>query len=89
MKTLSIGGTRIQVALDTGRVLLINDIGPWNSYKTVTNSAEFVVRALHQTGVLKSDRRLIYRDSEGQLGELLHDGPTFTGFGPATTEDLH
>lgn len=50
---------------------------------TVTNDAEKVVEVLH---VLYPGARIIYRDTGGQWAELVHDGPTFIGFGPVPSE---
>lgn len=61
---------------DAGKVVL-RDVGPWSSHPTVTNDAEQVVeRMAPRVG----SRRLLYYDSEGELTELKHDGPRFTGF---------
>ena len=62
--------------------LVIQDIGPWNQYMSVTNGAEVVVKELLDRGLLPNNRKLLYYDSENQLDELLHDGPTFIGFAP-------
>lgn len=45
---------------------------------SVTNDAEAVVEeVLAQIG----NRRIRYYDTQGDLGELIHDGRQFTGFG--------
>ena len=45
---------------------------------SLTNAAEEVVKAvLHN----RPGKRIIYRDTDNQWGELLHDGKKFTGFG--------
>ncbi|WP_176477969.1 hypothetical protein [Mesorhizobium sp. WSM3862] len=47
----------------------------------MTNDTERVVeRCLAAYG----ERRIIYRDSEGEWGELLHTGIQFRGFAPYT-----
>lgn len=63
--------------------VLIRDLGPWDTYPTVTNDAEWVVEELFRGEALKSSQRLLYYDSEGVLGELKHDGKKFTGFAGA------
>jgi hypothetical protein len=66
-------------------VLVIRDLsrsggGPHDAHKTVTNDAEAVVRFLDRSGALER-KRLLYYDSDGELGELLHDGRgNFIGF---------
>ena len=64
------------------RKLVIQDKGPWDQHPTVTNAAETVVAELAMSGQL-DNRHLVYIDSEGDWGELKHDGNgTFTGFAP-------
>ncbi len=62
-------------------LLIIRDVGPWSEYMSVTNGAEKVVEELYDQGLLGNKQLLCY-DSEGQLDELKHAGPTFTGFAP-------
>jgi hypothetical protein len=76
----------------TPDVLVIRDVGPWDEFPTVTNDAEYVVRACTGTGALFPKggpgrgarlRRLWYYDSDGELGELRHDCKgKFLGFAP-------
>jgi len=61
--------------------LLIEDIGPWDSFPTITNAAEFVVADLHRYGYLPIGRRLYCIDSEGKISELLIVGGLFYSFG--------
>ncbi len=71
-----------------GGPLVIRDTGPWNRHATVTNDAEGVVARLSEQGLLAPTQRLFYYDSEGVLGELLHDAlGRFLGFAPATKEE--
>ena len=55
------------------RILLIEDVGHMKGHPTITNDAENVVTTLHEHGELANARRLLYLDSEGVPGELLHD----------------
>ena len=48
-----------------------------NGGMSVTNAAEIVVKDVYE---FYGDRRIVYRDSEGQWDELLHDHGRFTGF---------
>lgn len=63
--------------VDPDKVFIIDaDLGRMS----VTNDAEAVVKELHQR---LPGRRVIYRDSMKEWGELLTDGQgNFTGFGP-------
>ena len=60
--------------------VLIEDL---NGPMSVTNDAEAVVQDILLRGYLRS--RILYRDSAGQWGELIHNGQKFTGFGPGYT----
>lgn len=63
--------------------LVIRDAGwPWTLHPTVTNDAEMVVADLVAFGQLPDGRRLLYYDSEGQIGELLVKNGRFAGFAP-------
>ena len=62
------------------KILVIKDLGPWDSFSTVTNDAENVVEKLFQEGHLKRHQRLLYIDSDNQLGELLIVDGKFKGF---------
>ena len=61
------------------RFLIIEDLGPWNIYWSVTNDAEAVVLELAPE---LDGRRLLYRDSQGQLDEILIKDGQFAGFVP-------
>jgi hypothetical protein len=62
--------------------LTIKDLGPWDTYATITNDAEEVVRDLLASGQLMRGERLFYYDSEGWLDELLIVNGVFAGFAP-------
>ena len=64
------------VERDAGKVVL-RDVGPWNEHPTVTNDAEQVVEEVFAWA---GARRILYYDSEGELTELVHDGPRFVRF---------
>lgn len=62
--------------------LIIEDVGPWDRYKSVTNAAEEVVAELARDGYLPAGRQLLYYDSNGQLDEILVKDGVFAGFAP-------
>ena len=66
---------------ETPDFIFILDNGPWDQHRTITNDAEFVVETLARDHAL-GDRRLFYKDSEGQIDELLHTAGRFKGFSP-------
>ena len=56
------------------RVLLLKDVGPWDTYLTITNDAERVVSEILAMEDL-GNRRLEYIDSEGdRIRILIKDG---------------
>jgi len=58
--------------------------------ESVTNDALNVVSVLHEIYEL-GNRRLIYRDSEGRIDEILHKNGKFIDFSPGykgITDDL-
>ena len=59
--------------------LLIQDVGPWDQFKSVTNAAEMVVDELIDE---LHGRRLFYIDSEGQTDELVIENGAFKDFAP-------
>lgn len=64
--------------------IVLEDVGPWDRYMTITNAAESVVEEVNQRyGIGK--RRLFYYDSSDELTELLVKDGKFAGFAPATT----
>lgn len=71
-----------KIVSDTDSCLLIQDLGPWDQYLSVTNDAERVVEELSRR--LKG-RRLEYIDSDGRRDQLLHAAGVFIGFAPAGT----
>jgi hypothetical protein len=48
---------------------------------TITNDAEFVLAQLAENYDINR-RRVFYMDSLGQIDEIEHHGPHFTGFRP-------
>ena len=60
--------------------LVIQDVGPWDKYPTITNDVEWVVAQLIGDGQLPAGRRLIYIDSEGYRDEILIENGKFAGF---------
>lgn len=58
---------------------VIRDVGPWDSFPTVTNDAEWVVEQLAPE---LEGRRLFYYDSDGELDELVIVDGRFSGYAP-------
>lgn len=59
--------------------LVIEDIGPWNEYLTITNDAENVVKRLIDAGCLPEGKKLFYYNSEGSLDEIVVQNGKFVG----------
>lgn len=66
-----------KIVNDTDNYLVIEDIGPWDSHRTVTNDAETVVEEL-APGL--ADRKLFCIDSCGDIDRLLVKDGKFAGF---------
>jgi len=65
---------------ETDEYVLIQDLGPWDVYLTVTNDAENVVKELSK---IIGNKRLEYIDSDGDRDQLLVKDGKFAGFAPA------
>lgn len=68
---------------DEDSYLVIDDIGPWSNFQTVTNAAEEVIKELLPR---LNGRRLYYYDSDDEISELMIEAGGFAGFafgGPA------
>ena len=72
----------------TPEVLIIEDTGPWDAHRTVTNDAERVVANLISDGLLPEGRRLWYYDSEGSLDELVIKDGRFYEYNPLTASEV-
>lgn len=79
--------TMFEYRLITSNVIIIQDVGPWERYMSVTNDAEGVVRRIRediaQMGPVEMEKgyRIFCIDSGGSMDELLHDGfGNFEGF---------
>ena len=71
-----------------GQPLVIEDVGPWDKFPTVTNDVENVVFDLFDRGELYDGRELFYIDSEGVMDEILHEEGIFKGFRPSKRIDI-
>ncbi len=69
----------IKFIKSTEKLLVIEDIGDWTRFPTVTNDAEGVVEWLYNNNLI-TGKELFYYDSDGELSELLHDNGKFVGF---------
>jgi hypothetical protein len=66
---------------NSSEVIVLRDLGPWDTYKTITNDAEAVVKYLFKSGQATGTKQIIYYDSDGETTKLNHDGMgNFTGF---------
>jgi hypothetical protein len=69
--------TNYAIVKDLATHMIIEDLGPWDKYMTVTNAAEEVVQELAPR---LGSKRLFYIDSEGQCDELKVEGGRFIGY---------
>jgi len=58
--------------------VILEDVGPWDVFLTITNDAEGVVQRVFP---MINGRRLFYYDTEGELTELIVKDGKFGGFG--------
>ena len=73
------------ILTNTTQVIVLEDLGPWDTYKTITNDAEAVVKYLFKSGQATGTKQIVYFDSDYIATELCHDGKgNFTGFGVPT-----
>lgn len=66
------------IVRETPLMVLLQDIGPWDQYKTITNAPETVVAEMIAQRL--GERRLFYIDSSGETDELLITDGAFAGF---------
>ena len=59
--------------------IVISDISNSTGAKSITNSAEEVVKELCQ--LFDHNKKIMYYDSDGNLGELVHENGVFKNFG--------
>jgi hypothetical protein len=64
----------------TEEKVVLQDLGPWDEYLTITNGIEHVVGLLVEEGLLKSGTLLYYYDSEGEYTGVTVRGGKFVGF---------
>ena len=61
--------------------IVLEDIGPWDRYMTITNAAETVIAEIERDYGIGT-RKVLYYDSDGELTELLVENGRFAGFAP-------
>ncbi len=71
-----------QTLENTKEHIILQDVGPWDRYMTITNAAESVVEEVEQKYGIGT-RKLLYYDSEDVLTEILVKDGRFAGFAPA------
>ena len=55
-------------------VIILQDLGPWDHFSTITNDAEAVVKYLFKSDQATGTKQIVYYDSEGEATQLVHDG---------------
>lgn len=61
-------------------VLIFDDYDPQNPTMSVTNDVEAVLWDLKMRGYLRP--KVFYKDTEGQIDEIVHDNGKFVSFKP-------
>jgi len=70
--------TRIYV---TGKYIYIEDTGH-NIGRAITNDVEYVIEQLYYEYGITDGTKIFYKDSKGNIDEILHSGKKFKGFKP-------
>lgn len=70
-------GAQAIVFYNGPEALIIEDVGPWDEYPTITNDVE---GAVMRVADILGERRLFYYDSEGELDEILVEHGHFVAF---------
>lgn len=79
------GKARYDLISTTPEHILIDDVGGragGGNFITVTNAAEWVVEDLFDRGLIEAGQRLYYRDTRGEIDEILIRNRRFVGFRP-------
>lgn len=69
----------------TAERIILQDLGPWDQYATITNAAENVIAEVERLYGIGT-RQVFYYDSEGELTELLVKDGRFVGFAQGVME---
>jgi hypothetical protein len=67
-----------EVLTVNAQFICLEDTGH-NQFKTVTNDAAYVLAELNET-YGPGSRRIFYKDSSGEIDEIIHKNGVFTGF---------
>jgi hypothetical protein len=67
-----------EVIADNAQFIYLEDSGH-NQFKTVTNDAEYVLSKLNEEYGI-GNKRIFYKDSSGEIDEIVHKNGIFTGF---------
>jgi hypothetical protein len=67
-----------EVIADNDQFIYLEDTGH-NQFKTVTNDAEYILSRLNEEYGI-GNRRVFYKDSSGDIDEIVHKNGVFTGF---------
>jgi len=64
--------TSYEIEQDKPDYVLLNDTTVRDGGRSITNGAEEVITELAEQGVLTPGKKVFYRDSDGQIDELLY-----------------
>lgn len=70
-----------RIVLNANKHLILEDIGPWNLFKSITNDINRLTKHLYETGILTSEKVFEYIDSEGWRTTVIHKNGEFVDFG--------
>ena len=64
---------------ESGKYIFIRDTGH-DTGRTVTNDAEYVIAKLYEEYGINDGTRIFYKDSGGNIDEIVHSGKQFIKF---------
>ena len=64
---------------ECGKYIFLQDVGH-DSNRSVTGDVEYVIEQLYLEYDIADGTRIFYKDSEGNVDEILHSGKRFKGF---------
>ena len=75
-----------RIIRNDSKIILLEDIGPWDVFQSITNAAETVLEELKPalTGGVRA-KRLLYLDSEKELTEIVYNNGKFVRFNQPST----
>jgi hypothetical protein len=89
MNIVQISKCRVAIIPQTNNdKFVMQDVGPWHEFKTITNNAEELLLELYARKFIGAQTQVFYYDSEGNPTKLLHRYGRFIDFAPSNTDEI-